>query len=132
MAGIADAKYMSFTTYKKDGTAVAGPVWVVPLDDGKIGFYTSSASGKAKRLRNNPNVIVQPSDARGRVKQGTAPLHGTARVVDGPERDMVYAKVVDKYGFTTKLTRFLSKLGGWIKRKPLPYADRGVIVTLED
>jgi hypothetical protein len=40
--------------------------------------------------------------------------------------------VVDKYGFMTKLTRFLNKLGGWIKRKPRPYADRGVIVTLED
>jgi PPOX class probable F420-dependent enzyme len=131
MTGIADAKYMSCTTYKKDGSAVITPVWVVALDDGKIGFYTSSASGKAKRLTNNPNVIVQPSDARGRVKPGTEPLHGTAIVVDGPERDMVYAKVVDKYGFMTKLTRFLSKLGGWIKRKPRPYADRGVIVTLD-
>jgi uncharacterized protein len=131
MTGIADEKYMSCTTYKKDGTPVASPVWVVALDDGKIGFYTSSASGKAKRLKNNPNVIVQPSDARGRVKPGTSPLHGTARVVDGLERDMVYARVVDKYGFMTKLTRFLAKLGGWIKRKPRPYADRGVIVTLE-
>ena len=72
--------------------------WVVPLDDGKIGFYTSSTSGKAKRLKNNPQVIVQPSDSRGNAKPGTSPTKGTAVLVTGPERDAVYEKVVAKYG----------------------------------
>jgi len=129
--GLADAKYIACTTYKRDGSAVTTPVWVVDLDDGKVGFYTSSGSGKAKRLKNNPKVVVQPSDARGKVKDGTSPLTGTAIVVDGAERDAVYAKVVAKYGFMTKLTRLLAKVGGFVKRKQIPYADRGVIVTLD-
>ena len=125
-------KYIRVTTFKKDGSEVPTPTWVVALDDGKLGFYTSSTSGKVKRLKNNPQVVVQPSDARGRVKSGTSPIKGTAVVVTGPERDAIYAKVVAKYGFMTKVTRFLAKVGGFVKRKDQPYADRGVVVTLSE
>ena len=129
---VSDEKYIRVTTFKKDGTEVSTPTWVVALDDGRIGFYTSSTSGKAKRLRNNPNVVVQPGDSRGRAKPGTSPLKGTAVVVTGPERDAIYGKVVAKYGFMTKVTRFLAKVGGFVKRKDQPYADRGVVVTLAE
>jgi len=129
---LSDEKYIRVTTFKKDGTEVSTPTWVVALEDGKIGFYTSSTSGKAKRLKNNPNVIVQPSDGRGRAKADTLPVTGTAVVVSGPERDAIYARVVAKYGFMTKLTRFLAKVGGFVKRKRQPYADRAVVVTLAE
>jgi len=36
--------------------------------------------------------------------------------------------VVAKYGVMTKFTR-LAKVGGFVKRKNQPYADRGVVVT---
>ena len=129
---LADEKYIRFTTFKKDGSAVSSPTWVVALDAGKIGFYTSSTSGKVKRLKNNSKVVVQPSDGRGRVKPDTKPVEATAVVVTGAERDAIYDKVVAKYGFMTKVTRFLAKVGGFVKRKKQPYADRGVVVTLVD
>jgi PPOX class probable F420-dependent enzyme len=129
---LSDEKYIRVTTFKKDGTEVSTPTWVVALDDGKVGFYTSSTSGKAKRLKNNPKVVVQPSDGRGRARQGTSPLNGTAVVVTGPERDAIYDKVVAKYGFMTKVTRSLAKIGGFVKRKSQPYADRAVVVTLSE
>ena len=127
---LSDEKYINVTTFKKDGTAVSTPTWIVELDDGKIGFYTSSTSGKAKRLRNDPNVMVQASDSRGRAKPDSAPLAGTAVVVTGAERDAIYDKVVAKYGFMTKLTRLLAKVGGFVKRKDQPYADCAVVVTI--
>jgi hypothetical protein len=40
--------------------------------------------------------------------------------------------VVAKYGFMTKITRALAKVGGFVKRKDQPYADRAVVVTLEE
>src|SRR5262249_60605768 len=86
---LSDEKYIRVTTFKKDGTEVSTPTWIVALEDGKVGFYTSSTSGKAKRLKNNPKVVVQPSDGRGRAKPGTSPLTGTAVVVAGPGRDAV-------------------------------------------
>jgi len=57
---------------------------------------------------------------------------GHVAVVTGPERDAIYDKVVAKYGFMTKFTRFLAKIGGFVKRKDQPYADRGVVVTLAE
>jgi len=65
-----------------------------------------------------------------RVKEGSAVVEGTARVVTGSELDDIRQKVKAKYGFMTKLTKFLAKIGGIVKRNRIPYGDRGVIVTL--
>lgn len=127
---LADEKYMLLTTFRRTGTGVSSPVWVVPLDGGAVGFYTSSGSGKAKRLAHTARVTVQPCDARGRLKAGTAVTEGTARVTSGAELEVIAGKVKDKYGVMMPITRFLNTLGGIVKRKRIPYADRGVIVTL--
>ena len=72
---ISQEKYVSVVaTFRKTGVAVETATWIVPLDGGRVGLLTSSASGKAKRLRNNPTVTLQPSDVRGRVKAATTPV----------------------------------------------------------
>ncbi|HKN37605.1 MAG TPA: PPOX class F420-dependent oxidoreductase [Acidimicrobiia bacterium] len=126
---LGDEKYMLLTTFKRGGAPVSSPVWVVPLDGGTVGFYTSSGSGKAKRLAHTARVTVQPSDARGRTKPGSQPVDATARVVTGPELEAIRAKVVAKYGVMTKVAKVFNEIGGMIKRKRIPYADRGVVVT---
>jgi PPOX class probable F420-dependent enzyme len=128
--GLADSKYILFTTFRRDGRPVSTPVWVVGLDDGRIGFWTSSGSGKAKRLAHTPRVTVQPSNARGRVKPGTAPVPATARLVTGPELTSLKSQVVAKYGVATKVTRLLGTIAGLARGKRIPYGDRGVIVSL--
>jgi|SRR5271168_4416281 len=127
---LADEKYMLLTTFKKDGTPVATAVWVVPLDETSVGFWTSSGSGKAKRLAHSKTVTVQACDARGRVKTGSERLDATAEIVTGPEYEAIVAKVRDKYGFMTKITALLQKIGNLFKGKRIPYGDRGVVVTL--
>ncbi|MDJ0769838.1 MAG: PPOX class F420-dependent oxidoreductase [Ilumatobacter sp.] len=125
-----DEKYMLLTTYRKNGTPVPTPVWVADLGDGKVGFYTSSGSGKAKRLAHTAKVTVQPSDARGNVKDGTDAIEATAELVTGDELADITAKIKAKYGFMTKITKFLGTVGGIVKRNRIPYGDRGVVVTL--
>ena len=126
---LADEKYLALTTFRRNGTPVSTPVWAVALDGGKIGFWTSSGSGKAKRLANNSKVTIQPSDGRGRVKPGTTPVDATAVLVTGAELATISEKIVAKYGFQTKLTKLLGTIGGIIKRKRIPYGDRGVVIT---
>jgi PPOX class probable F420-dependent enzyme len=126
---LGDEKYILVTTFRRDGTPVATPTWVVPLEGGTVGFWTSSGSGKAKRLAHTPRVTVQPSDARGRVKPGTEPTEATAALVSGADLEPIRAAVVAKYGFMTKVTRALGTLGGIVKGKRIPYGDRGVVVT---
>jgi uncharacterized protein len=126
---VSQEKYVSLTTFKRDGTAVATAVWCTPLDDGRFGFYTSSDSGKAKRLAHTSRVLVQPSDARGRPKAGSTPEEATARLVTGEELEDIRKKIVAKYGFFTKVTRFLNSVGNVFRKQNRAYADRGVIVT---
>ena len=125
-----DEKYVLFTSYRRDGTAVSTPVWVVELGADTLGFYTSSESGKAKRLAHTSKVTVQPCNARGVPKKGTSAQAATARVVEGAEYDQIHAKVIAKYGLMTKFTAFLGAVGGIVKRKRIPYGDRGVVVSL--
>ena len=75
-------------------------------------------------------VTVQPSDSRGRVKAGTEPIEATAELVTGDELTAITTKIKEKYGFFTKITKLLGTIGGIVKRNRIPYADRGVVVTL--
>jgi PPOX class probable F420-dependent enzyme len=128
---IGDEKYMATTTYRKSGTAVPTATWVVGLDGARIGFWTSSSSGKYKRLRNNPRVLVQPSDARGRVKAGSQPAEGTAELVTtGADFDAIQSGIRAKYGVMVPISKFFNTLGHLGKK--FPYGDVGVVITVND
>lgn len=120
---------MLLTTFRRDGTPVATTVWVTPYDEHSVAFWTSSGSGKAKRLAHTQRVTVQPSDGRGRVSPGSQPIEATARVVSGEELEAIRKRVVAKYGFQTKITKLLATIWGGLRGKRIPYGDRGVIVT---
>ena len=124
-------KHVRFTTFKRDGTPVSTAVWCVPLGTDRFGFWTSSGSGKAKRLAHTSRVLVQPSDGRGKPKAGSLEVEGTAEVVSGgPQFDEVKRMIKDKYGFLTNVTKFLAQVAGLVRRKRMPYGDRVVLVTI--
>ena len=126
---ISDEKYVSVTTFRKTGEAVPTTTWVTPLPDGRYGFWTSSTSGKAKRLRNNTQVTVQPSDSRGRVRPGTEAESGTAALItSGPDYDAVKSQIIAKYGVMVPISRFFNTLGH-IGRGRAPYGDLAIVIT---
>lgn len=129
LSNLGDGKYNLLTTFKRDGTPVATTVWSVPLEGERFAFYTSSTSGKAKRLAHTSRVTVQPSNFRGKVEEGTRPIEATTQIVRGAELDSIRSNIKAKYGVMVTITRSLAKLGGFVKRKPQPYADMGVVVT---
>ena len=63
---LSDEKYLALTTFRRSGEGVVTPVWVAPLSDGRIGFWTADGSGKTKRMRHTSRVTVQASDGAGR------------------------------------------------------------------
>ncbi|MBI1377505.1 MAG: PPOX class F420-dependent oxidoreductase [Frankiales bacterium] len=76
------ATYVSLTTFRRDGRAVATPVWASREADA-LWVWTEAGSGKVKRLHHDSRVLLAPCDARGRL-QG-AHVEGTARVSSAPE-----------------------------------------------
>lgn len=125
---ISDEKFVSFTTFRKSGEPVSTPTWIVPLDDGKVGFWTSSASGKLKRLRNNHAATLSPSDSRGRTKPGSPTITATVELVtSGPEFDAIQQRVRAKYGMMVRISHLFNTIGHLGQK--FPYGDVGVIVT---
>ena len=104
---LASGKYLSLTTFKKDGTAVATPVWVA-RDRQDLVVITDAGAGKAKRIRNNGRVLLAPCDMRGKV---TGPsVDGNARLTDSTDTEYVAAQIKRKYGLAYTAIGLLEKL----------------------
>ena len=129
MASITDAKYVALTTYKKDGSTKTLPVWIADFGDGQVGFTTSSSSYKVIRINNDPRVIVQPSDSRGTVKDGTEPVTGAATVKTGGDFDVYASMVKKKYGAQYGAMKLLGKFMSLVGRGS--GTDAAVVITLD-
>ncbi|GAA4911886.1 PPOX class probable F420-dependent enzyme [Nonomuraea thailandensis] len=100
-------QYISVTTYRKDGTPVATPVWVVQDGDAAV-IWTTADSGKIKRIRNNPDVTVAGCDVRGNVR--TPPVKGRAELLGADETERVRGLIRRKYGLVGRLVLLGSRL----------------------
>ena len=106
VGSLAGERYISLTTFKRDGSAVSTPVWVVSDDGRRLLVWTGAGTWKAKRIRRDPHVLVAASTMRGR-ERGQR-LEGSARIVDGID---VKALIRKKYGWQMRLLERFSRGG---------------------
>ncbi|MFD7711220.1 PPOX class F420-dependent oxidoreductase [Streptomyces sp. NPDC059785] len=104
---LAAGKYLLITSYRKDGTGVATPVWVV-RDGDTLGAWTPAGSWKVKRIRNRADILAGPCDVRG--NPTGAQLPATAEIVDAATTDRYRRLLGRKYGLVGRLTLLGSKL----------------------
>lgn len=90
------SEYVSLTTYRKDGTPVATPVWAAAAGE-ELFIWTRSDSWKVKRIRNNSRVTVTVCDVRGRIADGAPSAEGTARLFDEAGTRVVRGVLARKY-----------------------------------
>jgi hypothetical protein len=83
------------TTRKRDGATVGTPVHIALGPDGRAYFRTWSTAGKAKRMRNFPQVWIAPCTARGRATG--RPRQATALLLAGPEAVAAAQALAAKY-----------------------------------
>ena len=110
-AAIRGQKYISLTTFRKNGAAVATPVWFGE-DADRLYVMTRSDMGKAKRIRNNPQVRVAPCTIRGRV---TGPeFAAAARILAADEHAHARETINRKY-WAARLTSPWSRADTFIE-----------------
>ncbi|WP_370063376.1 PPOX class F420-dependent oxidoreductase [Mycobacterium sp. MAA66] len=106
------ASYVSFTSYRKDGSAISTPVWIAP-GEGKLYFFSEVGSHKVKRIRRNSAVTLQPCDIRGNIVAGSPIVDGTARVLGFEDAGRVRKIMNRKYWLLGPLSEFAV----WITRR---------------
>src|ERR1700733_6215828 len=83
LSALGAEKFVSLTTFKKDGTPVAAPMWI-GRDANQLFVWTPADSWKAKRAKNNPRVVLVPCGRGGKVREGAEPVDGIAEVITEP------------------------------------------------
>jgi uncharacterized protein len=101
---LAAERYISLTTFKRDGTAVSTPVWVVTDDGRRLLVWSGAHTWKVRRIRREPRVLVAPASFRGR-ERGPR-VAGRARVVPDPG---VQALLRRKYGWQKRALDLLNR-----------------------
>ena len=112
VASLAGERYISLTTFKRDGTPVSTPVWVTSDDGRRLLVWSGARTWKVRRLRRDPRVLVAAASFRG-VERG-ARIAGQARVVDDPGID----------GLLRRKYRVLKRLLDLVNRRAQPGAWR--------
>ena len=111
-AAIQGQKYISLTTFRKNGAAVRTPVWFGE-GDGKLYVMTRSILGKYKRIRNHPQVRVAPCTFRGRVTGPESPA--IARILPVEEHSRARQTINHKH---------------WLARLPLLWSRTDAYIEI--
>ena len=101
-------QYLNIETFRKNGQGVKTPVWFAQNGE-TLHIWTSIASGKVKRIRNNSNVRITPSTASGEALGEWVNAHATAHdsATKVKETEALFKK---KYGVAFVI---LSNLNKW-------------------
>lgn len=99
LADLARERYLSITTFRRDGSEASTPVWVVSDDPHRLLVATGADTWKVRRIRRNPHVRVAGCSARGKAHGGT--IEGKARLVD--EEELVRRLQYEKYGLQKRI-----------------------------
>lgn len=100
-------KYLLVTSYRRNGTPVATPVWVV-RDGDALGVWTAADSWKVKRIRARADVLVGPCDLRGNSTGDQVPA--TAEICDAATTARYRQLIARKYGIIGRLSLLGSRL----------------------
>ena len=107
---LADSRYLSLETRKRDGSVVLTPVWFADTDE-QLFIFSAGAAGKVKRIRNDPSVRVAPCGVAGKL---LGPWQcGEARLLlQADEQRLAHRALRRRYGWQMRLLDYFSGLFG--------------------
>jgi len=116
VGSLAGERYISLTTFRRDGSTVSTPVWVVSDDGERLLVWTGAGTWKVRRIRRDPRVLVAASNFKGRE---TGPrLPGRARVLGAEAAPLVARLLRRKYGWQRRGLELQARLRRLLRRRP--------------
>lgn len=121
MTDLGGERYLSVTTFRRDGTPVATPVWVAGTG-GRLYVWTGAQTGKARRIRANPDVRLAACTARGTVTGPAVPA--VAAIVPAAERPEVWDLFLAKYRLQLRAITYAGRIRNLLRRRPQAQGER--------
>jgi PPOX class probable F420-dependent enzyme len=122
-------RYLSVTSFKRDGTGVATPVWFVS-DGRRLFALTDLHSAKVRRMRRNPRVLVAACRANGELRG--EPLAARAEVLTAtPDLERVQQLLMERYKLSYRLVMLIYRLGRRLRGRPSVADGAALAITVE-
>lgn len=122
ITALADQRYMSLETFKKNGEGVKTPVWLAIVGEA-VYVFTDGTSYKVKRLGRDPRARIAGCNASGgSIHTAWFDAKGSL-VPPGAERDAAYAALRKKYGLQMAVLDVASRIGGRFGRRAMIRLD---------
>jgi uncharacterized protein len=122
-------RYLSVTSFKRDGTGIATPVWFVS-DGSRLFAFTDLHSPKVWRIRRNPHVLVASCWVNGRLRM--RPVGAQAEVLTTTaELEHVRELLLARYGVSYRVVMLFYRLGRRMRGKQSVADGAALAITVE-
>jgi PPOX class probable F420-dependent enzyme len=109
-AHLAAQKFVSLTTFKRNGDAVTAPMWIV-AERNSLLAWTPVDSWKVKRIRHDPRVRLAACGRTGKVSAGQPVFDGAAEVITDPgEVARAESLIKGKYGLAFRVVTLIETI----------------------
>jgi len=109
-------RYLSVTSFKRDGAAVATPVWFVS-DGTRLYAFTDAHSAKVRRIRREPRVEVASCRPSGKLLREK--VAGRAEVLTAvADLERIQQLLVARYPLSYRVVMLTYRLGRRLRGQP--------------
>jgi PPOX class probable F420-dependent enzyme len=122
-------RYLSVTSFKRDGTGVATPVWFVS-DGTRLFALTDLHSAKVRRVRRNPRVMVASCRPGGKLRR--EPLPARAEILTASDDlERVQQLLIERYQLSYRLVMLGYRLGRRLRGRRSVADGAALAITVE-
>jgi uncharacterized protein len=122
-------RYLSITSFKRDGTGVGTPVWFVS-DGRRLYAFTDLHSAKIRRIRHNPHVEIASCHPWGKLRR--EPVGGRAEVLtEVADLERVRELLLARYRISYRLVMFVYRVGRRMRGQQSVADGAALAITVE-
>jgi PPOX class probable F420-dependent enzyme len=122
-------RYLSVTSFKRDGTGVATPVWFVS-DGTRLLALTDLHSAKVRRIRHNPRVLVASCRADGKVRSEPVPARAEVLTATS-DLERVQKLLTERYRVSYRAVMAFYRLGRRLRGRPSVAEGAALAIIVE-
>lgn len=122
-------RYLSVTSFKRDASGVATPVWFVS-DGRRLFAFTDLHSAKVKRIRRNPHVLVASCRPGGKLRREPVSAHAEVLTADA-DLKRVQKLLLARYKISYRVVMLFYRLARRLRGKQSVADGAALSITVE-